>query len=69
MVRESCVVNVLAALVVALLLAGCAISGGENKPEASLPVAVDATPLEGTAENCAGTFVGHVLDHTTMSMA
>ncbi|MGD9318165.1 MAG: VCBS repeat-containing protein, partial [Anaerolineae bacterium] len=65
MVRENRVANFLAAALVTLLLAACATSGGESKPEESLPVATEVTPLEDTAENCAGTFVAHTLDHTT----
>jgi uncharacterized protein YuzB (UPF0349 family) len=65
MKRENRVANVLAVALVALLLAACATSGGESKPRESLPVAAEVTPLEDTAENCAGTFVAHTLDHTT----
>ena len=65
MKRETRAVNLLAIAVVALLLAGCSSNGGHAKPAELLPAQVKVTPLAGAAEDCAGVFVGHALDHTT----
>ena len=65
MKRETRICNLLAIAAVALLLAACSPDGGDARPAESLPVQVKVMPLAGAAENCAGVFVGHALDHTT----
>jgi outer membrane lipoprotein-sorting protein len=57
--------RVLAAVVLALFLAGCATAGRESLPEDTLPVRAQLTPLVASTESCRGSFVEHVLDHTT----
>ena len=57
--------KVLAAVVPALCLAGCAAAGGGSHPEDTQPIQVQLIPLAASAESCRGSFVEHVLDHTT----
>jgi uncharacterized protein YuzB (UPF0349 family) len=57
--------RILAAVVHILCLAGCAAAGGGTLPEETLAVRAQLTPLAASTESCRGSFVEHVLDHTT----